>query len=221
MIRSLTVVVCIFCVATILSEAVGLGFLWYRGQLTSETIAEFRVILRGQYNEFSDGEQDEEAFYPSNEDIVKQRSISVMDFNNRDKELKSLKLLIDESAMNFSKQQEKLERKETEFKEKLAMLDDQSTSEGAEQVRGVLVKLAPSDAVLYLMGLELPENIMLLKGMPEKKIAEYQEEFLKGDPKQVKRGHEIFEALSRGEPKKSLIDQTQNQLVKENVPEVN
>ena len=51
--------------------------------------------------------------------------------------------------------------------------------------------------------------------------AEYQEEFLKGDQKQVKRGHEIFEALSRGEPKKSLIDQTQSQLTGESDPGVN
>ncbi|MCH7689244.1 MAG: hypothetical protein IH899_21645 [Planctomycetes bacterium] len=201
-----------------MSELVGLGFLWYRGQLTSETIAEIRVILSGQYHDFSEGEQEEEAFYPSSEDIVKQRSISVMDFNNRDEELKSLKSLVDESAMNFSRQQEELEREKNEFDKKLAMLDEQIASEGAEQARGVLVKLTPSDAVLYLMGLELQENIMLLKGMPEKKIAEYQEEFLKGDQRQVKRGHEIFQALSRGEPKKSLIDQnqTQNQLNEEN-----
>ena len=76
MIRSLMVVICIFCVATILSEVVGLGFLWYRGQLTSETIAEIRVILSGQYHDFPEGEQEKETFYPSSEDIVKQRSIS-------------------------------------------------------------------------------------------------------------------------------------------------
>jgi len=216
MIRSLIVVICIFCVATILSELVGLGFLWQRGQLTSETIAEFRVLLSGQYADLSESEQDEETYYPSIGDIVKQRSISVMDFNNREKELKSLKSLVDESAMNFSKQQAELERKKTEFDKRLAMLDEQIVSEGAEQARGVLVKLTPSDAVLYLMELELQENIVLLKGMPEKKIAESLEQFLKGDQKQVKRGNEIFEALNRGEPKKSLIDQTQNQLNEEN-----
>jgi len=218
MTRSLIVVICIFCVATILSELVGLGFLYYRGQLTSETIAEIRVLLSGQFGEFSESEQDEETYYPSSEDVVKQRSISVMDFNNREKELAILKSLIDENAMSFSKQQEELERKQTEFDKKLAILDEQIVSEGAEQARGVLVKLTPSDAVLYLMELDLQENIMLLKGMPEKKIAEYQEEFLKGDQKQVKRGHEIFEAISRGEPEKLLIDQTQIQLTEENNP---
>ena len=216
--RSLIVVICIFCVATIMSELVGLGFLWSRGQLTSETLAEIRVTLSGQYQDYSEGGQDEEALYPSSEDIVKQRSISVMDFNNREKELDSLKSLVDENADRFSKQQEEFARKKIEFNKKLKTLDDQIVSEGAEQARGVLVKLTPSDAVLYLMELDLQENIVLLKGMPEKKIAEYQEEFLKGDQKQVKRGHEIFEAISRGEPKKSLIDQTQNQLTKENVP---
>jgi hypothetical protein len=56
MIRTPIVVICIFCVATILSEVVGLGFLWYRGQLASETIAEIRVSLSGQYHEFSESE---------------------------------------------------------------------------------------------------------------------------------------------------------------------
>jgi hypothetical protein len=219
MMRSLVVVICIFCVATILSEVLGAGFLWYRGQLTSETVAEIRVILRGQYHEFSEGEQEEEVFYPSSEDIVKQRSISIMNFNNREKELGIMKSLVEENATSFSKQQEDLERKEIEFVKKLKMLDEQAVSEGAEQARGILIKLAPSDAVFYLMEMDLQENIVLLKGMPEKKIAEYQEEFLKGDQKQVKRGHEIFEALSRGEPEKSLIDQTQ--LTGENDPGVN
>ncbi|MCH7990024.1 MAG: hypothetical protein IID46_12855 [Planctomycetes bacterium] len=221
MIRSLIVVICIFCVATILSEFVGLGFLWYRGQLTPEIIAEIRVILSGQYHDLSEGEQEEETFYPSSEDIVKQRSISIMDFNNREEELDSLKSLVDENAVRFSNQQEIFERNKIEFDKKLATLVEQIVSEGSEQARGVLVKLTSSDAVLYLMELDLQVNIVLLKGMPEKKIAEYQEEFLKGDQKQVKRGHEIFEALSRGEPKKSLIDQTQSQLTEENDPGVN
>ena len=106
MIRSLTVIICIFCVATILSEAVGLGFLWSRGQLSLETIAEIRVILSGEYGELAEGELDDETYYPSNEDIVKQRSISIMNFNNREKELGLMKSMVDENAMSFSKKQE-------------------------------------------------------------------------------------------------------------------
>ena len=72
--------------------------------------------------------------------------------------------------------------------------------------------MSPDDAVENLMQLDLEENIVLLKGMPEKQIAKILQEFLKGKDEQLERGWQIFEAISRGEPSKKLIDAARQQL---------
>jgi len=212
MIRPLIVLICIFCVATIMSELVGVGFLWYRGQLTSEIVADIRDILSGQFRDPSETDPEDETSPLSTDDVMEQRTWKVMDLSNREKEMSILKTMVDENAVALSTRQEKFDNKKKLFEEQLETLNAKVVSEASEQARGILLKLPAADAVLNLMELDLEENIVLLKGMSEKKIAELLGEFLKGDQKQVKRGHEIFEALSRGEPAKSLLDQTKKQV---------
>jgi hypothetical protein len=67
--------------------------------------------------------------------------------------------------------------------------------------------MASSDAVEKLMQLKLEESVALLKGMPEKTIAKILQEFESdpADPARIQRGHEIFEAISRGEPNSTLV----------------
>ena len=70
--------------------------------------------------------------------------------------------------------------------------------------------------------IRLPQDgyVVLLKGMPEKNVAKILKEFsatvptsavdASGERKETpaERGRKIFEALSRGEPTRSLLDQT-------------
>lgn len=46
--RSLVMIVCVFCVATLMTEALGLAYLWYRGQLTPAALTEISAVLRGE-----------------------------------------------------------------------------------------------------------------------------------------------------------------------------
>lgn len=219
MMRSLVVIICIFCVATIMSQAVGLAFLWNRGQLNSETVEEIRVILSGQFGDVAGDGEEEDASLPSSEDIMKERSKSILGLDRREKELSLIKLMVDENAVDLGSQLDAFERKEKAFELKMVELNNKLTAEATEQTRGLLMKLEPADAVLYLMELDLNENVILLKGMPDKKIAELLQEFLQaGDQKQVTRGNEIFEALSKGEPAASLIENSKNQPVGKNDP---
>jgi hypothetical protein len=64
------------------------------------------------------------------------------------------------------------------------------------------------------MQLSLDQDVVLMKGMPEKTIAKILKEFqTSGEPNIVdgkdpaaERGRQIFEALSRGEPSRSLLE---------------
>ena len=77
-----------------------------------------------------------------------------------------------------------------------------------EQTRGILLALQPDDAIDTLMGLTADENVILLKGMPEKSIARILEQFLSGEENERVRGQEVFKAISQGNPSKSLIDES-------------
>jgi len=68
------------------------------------------------------------------------------------------------------------------------------------------------------MQLSLEQNVVLMKGMPEKTIAKILKEFQSTPPPQAdaglqrketppERGRMIFEALSRGEPSRTLLEQ--------------
>jgi hypothetical protein len=64
------------------------------------------------------------------------------------------------------------------------------------------------------MQLPLDQDVVLMKGMPETTIAKILKEFqASGEPSVVdgkdapaERGRQIFEALSRGEPSRSLLE---------------
>ena len=106
------------------------------------------------------------------------------------------------------------------FDEELARIDAELTSASAEQSRGILLALPAKEAVRQLMQLDLEADVILLKGMPEKSIAKILKEFSAtaappgtetgADRKEspAERGRRIFEALTRGEPLRSLLERT-------------
>ena len=84
------------------------------------------------------------------------------------------------------------------------------TSTATEQARNILLAMSGTDAVAHLMELDLEENVVLLKGMPEKKIASILGAFSQGDIEQFKRGQDIFKAISVAGPASQIIgDQIQ------------
>ena len=100
-----------------------------------------------------------------------------------------------------------IEQLKQNFEKQLAQLNQSVTAESTEQARGVLLALPTADAVDNLMQLSLQENIILLKGMQEKSIGKLLQQFLReSDQKKRDRAHEIFEAISQGEPSLSSLN---------------
>jgi len=220
--RSLLTVLCVFSVATLLSEGLGVAFLWYRGQLTGETLKEIRLVLSGE-DQSAFGDVDElENDQPSVDDVVRDRSLRILGLISRENELSILRTMVDAKATSLSKQQEEFDRKAEEFDKRLEQLNADINSKAAKSSRGILLALPAADAVGNLMTLELPQNIVLLKGMPDKSVAKILREFFRVDetkyPGAAKRGYEIFKGISDGEPLKKLIDDTNIQLSAEGPP---
>jgi hypothetical protein len=210
MIRSLGMILGACCVATLISQVIGLGILWYRGQLTSGTVRNIRAVLAGQdVDSLSAGEalpKDE----VTSEDVVRERSERVLEFSTLRNELSVLKSMVDSNRTSLLAEKDTFLKLRDDFEKRLKLLETERTSAAAEQARGVLLAMPPAEAVDSLMRLSLDEDVMLLKEMPEKKIAALLQQFsvTQGKPPdeaRVTRGQKIFEALTRGEPARGLI----------------
>ena len=68
MIRTSLVVISVVCVATLLSEVLGLAFLWSRGQLTVDIINDIRLVLVGQDPDRFDLDEEEKEDQLSSKD---------------------------------------------------------------------------------------------------------------------------------------------------------
>lgn len=198
------------CIASCISALLGLGFLWYRGQLTMQTLRDIRVVLQGGDQSQVQEEADQGAPQASLEDVVKTRVKVSADFNNKERELTTLEGFLNERATRLQMQKAEFDSRRKSFQEELERLRAEQVSAATEQGRGILIALPSREAADRLMQLSLDENVVLLKGMSEKIIARILKEF-KGEEKRVKRGNEIFEKLTNGGRIRQLIDEQSRQ----------
>lgn len=197
------------CVATVLSEAVGLGMLWWRGHLNDHTVQEIRLILMGGEQETAEIDESRDRPQPSLGDVSNVRSMVAAEFDARESELTRIKELLAERSERLAADQAAFAQKKQNFEQELQRLQEQTATEAIEQARGVLLALPPKNAVEQLSGLSVDDAVVLLKGMPEKSIAKILKEFAQEEGR-ADRGRKIFEALKRGEPTRAFLDQSQN-----------
>ncbi len=221
MMRSVLVILGVFSVATLFAEVAGVAILWQRKQLTAESVKEIRLILTGEDQDVFIADEEADSSRPSSKDIVRERSMRILDLGTREQELSILTSMIDNKASNLSTLQQSFDKQRNEFEERLQQLNESITAESAEQARGILLKLPETNAVTNLMGLELQQNIALLQGMTEKDIARILEQFATGTTEQAERGQEIFQSLSKGAEPKSLVDDAIQRLSSRGAPQAN
>lgn len=223
MIRSLLAVFSVFCIATLLSEGLALGYLWYRGQLNAEVVKDLRLVLTGQTDEVFKDVEVVQPVPPSRDDVARTRSMRILDLTAREEELSILKAMITQETTELLAQRTAFDKKKEEFDAQLKAVGEQMNAEAVEQTRGILTAMASSEAVESLMQLPLDAAVTLLKGMPEKTIAKILQEFEAdpADPARTQRGREIFEAISRGEPNSKVVRTAAEQFASPAYPTAN
>jgi hypothetical protein len=218
MMRSIVFVVCLVCVATVLTEIMGLSYLWFNGQLNPTSMQEIRVAL-GEEDDTAIEEEKTDSAAASLDEVIKTRSGRVWSLEKRNTELSLLKLMLNDKAEELSSSKMAFEKQRLEFQNQLKLISDNQAAKSTEQSRGILLKMAPEDAIANLMPLTLEQNITLFIGMQPKSIALILQQFLaSGDKAQVERGQQIFQAISEGQPSRKLIDQTLGQLPQAKIP---
>ncbi|HAW28700.1 hypothetical protein [Gimesia maris] len=216
MIRPLVVIICVFCVATIISEILGLSYLWVRGHLNADSVKDIRMIVTGQ--SLDDVELvEEETSLPSRDEVAETRAMRILELAAREDEIELLKSSITESSDFLKKERLVFEEAKKKFEEELKILKEKSQNVATKKTQSVLVALPSGDAVQYLMQLSIEENIELIKGMDGKFIAKLLKEFLVApDPLVIKRGKEIFKEISQDEPFRSFSDGALDKLSQNN-----
>jgi len=224
MIRKLWIVLSACCIAAVLSEALGLGFLWSQGLLSVRRLREMRDLLGPQEKETVAFDREPPPTLPSSQDVLRERSLRVLSLGSLETEVGLLKSMIENERNGLIAQRADFQKEKAAFNAQLQQLSDKNIVEAREQSRSVLLALPPADAVERLMQLSVDEDVLLMREMPEAKIALLLKEFAaapeggeaantaRNAPAHAQRAKEIFTRISKGEPRESIIRSALNNL---------
>jgi hypothetical protein len=225
MIRTLWVVLSACCVAAVLSEALGLGFLWSQGLLSARRLREMRDVFGPQEKEAVAFDGEPQPALPSSQDVLRERSLRVLSLGSLETEVGLLKSMIENERNGLIAQRADFQKEKAAFNAQIQQLSEKNVVEAREQSRSVLLALPPADAVERLMQLTVEEDVLLMREMPEVKIALLLKEFaaapegggdaanaVRDAPARTQRAKEIFARITKGEPRESIIRSALNNL---------
>ena len=207
------------CSTIVAAELTGLFLLWRHGMISAHHLQEIKLVLTNRTaSDEPEEEIEQKPQFPSAQEVAQARAVKVLNFDKRESELTTLKGMADAKREDLETLQKQIRSLRKAFEDELARIEASITATGAEQARGVLLALPAKDAVQQLMQLSIDQDVVLMKGMPEKLIARILKEFqatlplppdANGERKEppAERGRMIFEALSRGEPSRALLEQ--------------
>jgi hypothetical protein len=217
MIRTLWIVISVACVAATMSLVMGAAILWSRGLLTARQFREIREVFEPQEKEAVALDAEAQPIMPSAQDVLRERSLRVLSLSSLETEVGLLKGMLDIERTSLSTQNAAFQQQKAAFKSQLQQLSEETAVTAREQARGVLLALPPGEAVDRLMQLTVNEDVLLLREMPENKIALLLKEFgtsPEGESANVasrpvnerrQRAQEIFKSINNGEPRNSII----------------
>jgi hypothetical protein len=224
MMRTLWVIVSVSCVTVLLSEAAGVGLLWSQGMLTTRRLREVREVFGPQEKETATFDTEPQPALPSSQDVLRDRSLRVLSLGSLETEVGLLKSMIENERNGLIAQRADFQKDKASFNTQLQQLSEKNIVEAREQARSVLLALPPTEAVERLMQLTVTEDVLLMREMPEAKIALLLKEFATqpegGDAAtggrdaaaRVQRGKDIFKQITQGEPRDSIIRTALNNL---------
>lgn len=225
MLKYLAIIIGCVCVTLVLSEATAAVILWQRGMLSPHHLREIRLVITNGYITEGAARDDKSApKYPSVQEVAQSRAVKILELDKRESEISTLNTMATGQREELETQQAQFREQRTAFARELQDLNESITSAAAEQARGVLVALPPKEAVNQLMRLPLEQNVVLMKGMSDKIVAKILKEFAGSTPATgpgvpaetpAERGRRIFEAISRGEPARTFVENKRRELFPE------
>lgn len=200
-----------FCVATILSQMIGLTLAWWTGSLQPANVEQAIAVLAGQEIEPEEPEEvEQEPVQVTEEQWLEFRANRHLDLDHRSRELEGRSDFAADLLEKVRAERTALEALRTEFEQRLQQIEQDETEEGTEKVRSILAKVRPSQAKEILMKRNVDEAVRLLSGMPERIVAKLLKEFKSQE--ELARAEEILRLLDEGKQQGQAARETQEEL---------
>ena len=212
--RALALLAAVICVATVTTQALALGMLWWHGRVTADTVTAVREALEGTGEPapaaFDDDEPADAAPPPgpTHEEVLRARALAVLNLRARSEQLDSAAAVLLERADAIIADRQRLAAERRSFREELDRLGAgdrggggrtqprRAARSGAEGQRGL-----PDDPA----GRAGPDGCC--GACRSGRSRRYWRRSPRGPMKRDSGGRDLFAALSAGEPERAAVEQ--------------
>ncbi len=207
-----------FCIATVISLAIGLSWLFSSGRLNRDRVVQIVAVLHGVDLSVYHAKLHEKDLTGkeevSLEEIARQRALAFRNLEIREQAvaegLKRFRFASEQLAEKY----DRYERIRKSFDEELSRFRAGAIAEGRENVRQILETIKPRQAKEQMLAMfdngEIDVVVALLAAMPSSKRAKIVGEFK--TPDESEKLAEILRRLRQGIPKITAVDRAENQL---------
>jgi hypothetical protein len=216
---ALTALFAAICVATVIAQALGIGYLRSRGKLDEKTVLKMIAVANGidpSSGGAPRGHSVDEAGpeQASLEDVARQRALKSRDIELRELSLNDSLSMIKTEYAKLVNEKDRYERIKTAFRAQLDELRTGVLADNRETARVILENMKPKQAKEQILRMvkegEMTDVIKILALMPGSKRAKIVGEFKSEEEAETLA--EILQLIREGVPEETLIDDAEKAL---------
>ncbi len=226
--RVLSTLIGAVCVATVVTQAIAGGVLWWHGRLTPDACGEVVAALDGSAGSSAMAEAEAEAVasggvgapeasppatrmptderMPTYEEVLERRATAALGLADRTEQLRSAARAVAAEVDAVAADRAALAADRAAFAVQLAKAREQLNAEATEQARGLLKGMGPKKSVGYLMTLPDLSVVTLVKGLDARTASKVLAEFAAGTEQERTKGTAVFAALHSGQPEAAAFN---------------
>ncbi len=201
------------CVATVITQALGLGYAWSRGKINGDKL--FRMVAVAHDVDLSDHESQQQSVNPvsDQEEMSYEQKTRLKAITSKDLDLKLQALEKGIENLAFDQRTVKdnwdhYERIKAEFEQKWAQHRGSTQEAGLTNVRLIWEKMKRGQAKDNIMRMvergQINDVVILISGMPNDKRSKIVKDF--STEKELEVLTEILELILRGDPANATIN---------------
>lgn len=214
-----TVLFAAVCVATVIAQAIALGYLRSRGKLDETTVQKLIAVANGidltparpKPTGAVDDVPPEQA---SLEDVARERALKSRDIELREQALNDGVSMVKTEYSKLVEEKDRYERIKSAFRSQLDELREGAVAENRETARTILENMKPMQAKEQILRMvkagEMTDVIKILSLMPSDKRKKIVNEFKTPDETETLAG--ILKQIREGLPETDLIDEAEESL---------
>ncbi len=203
------------CVATVLAQAIGLGYVWSRGKINGDKL--FRMVAVAHDVDLTPSDSDQQSVDPASDDeessYEQKERLKAIVSKNLETKRQALQKGVENLAFDRHTVQDNwdhYERIKADFEQKWGQLRGSTKQAGLTNVRLIWEKMNRGQAKDNIMMMvergQIKDVVVLLSGMPNDKRSKIIKDFSTEDEQDVL--NEIVELIRRGDPETTLIEGT-------------